>query len=73
MLPFRPHGMEHAMTTHPPRKTTQADPSPGVGESARAYPHGSGDRNNKKSESDWKKFEGGEQRDAPPDGTRDGG
>ena len=38
----------------------------GIGESQRDYPHGSGDRNTKKSESDWKKFDGGEQRDAPP-------
>ena len=42
------------------------DKHPGIGESQRDYPHGSGDRNTKKSESDWKKFEGGEQRDAPP-------
>ena len=27
----------------------------GIGESQRDYPHGSGDRNTKKSESDWKK------------------
>ena len=42
------------------------DPPQAVGESRRDYPHSSGDRNTKKSESDWKKFEGGEQRDAPP-------
>ena len=37
-----------------------------VGESRRDYPHSSGDRNTKKSESDWKEFEGGTQRDAGP-------
>ena len=41
-----------------------------VGESSRVYPHSSGDRNTKKSESDWKRFEGGEQRDAPTDVPR---
>lgn len=38
----------------------------GIGESTRDYPHSSGDRNTKKSESDWKTFEGGKQRDASP-------
>ena len=38
----------------------------GIGESQRDYPHSSGDRNTKKSESDWKEFHSGEQRDAPP-------
>lgn len=47
------------------------DVQPGIGESQRDYPHGSGDRNTKKSESDWKKFHGGEQRDAPPSPPRD--
>ena len=42
------------------------DPPQAVGESQRDYPHSSGDRNTKKSESDWKKFEGGTQRDATP-------
>ena len=51
--------------------TDRKAPAPGdkqhrIGESQRDYPHGSGDRNTKKSESDWKKVEGGEQRDAPP-------
>ena len=45
---------------------TNTRKDPGIGESQRDYPHGSGDRNTKKSESDWKKFDGGEQRDAPP-------
>lgn len=39
---------------------------PQVGESRRDYPHSSGDRNTKKSESDWKEFDGGKQRDAGP-------
>lgn len=42
------------------------DPPQNVGESTRDYPHSSGDRNTKKSESDWKEFEGGEQRNAGP-------
>ena len=53
------------MTEHrKPRRPI--DPPHGVGESRRDYPHGSGDRNTKKSESDWPKFDGGEQRDASP-------
>lgn len=58
-------GQEYAMTEHrKPRRPI--DPPHGVGESPRDYPHGSGDRNTKKSESDWPKFDGGEQRDARP-------
>ena len=56
---------------HIHRTTPDRTPAEGIGESTRVYPHGSGDRNTKKSESDWKKFEGGEQRDAPPAPPRD--
>ena len=52
---------------HPPTDEKTA----GIGESRRDYPHGSGDRNTKKSETDWRKFEGGKQRDAPPAPPRD--
>lgn len=48
------------------KPATSRGDAPQVGESTRDYPHGSGDRNTKKSESDWKEFDGGEQRDAPP-------
>lgn len=60
-----PHDRSFPMTEHrKPRRPI--DPPHSVGESQRDYPHGSGDRNTKKSESDWPKFDGGEQRDAGP-------
>ena len=53
------------------KKSHEATPRDGgpIGESKRDYPHSSGDRNTKKSESDWPEFEGGEQRDAAPGGA----
>lgn len=56
------------MTEHrKPRRPI--DPPHPVGESRRDYPHSSGDRNTKTSESDWPEFKGGEQRDAVPGAT----
>lgn len=53
------------MPTDKPHAPATRD-NPQVGESTRDYPHSSGDRNTKTSESDWKEFDGGTQRDAGP-------
>lgn len=47
------------------RRHVDTDPA-ATGKSEREYGHSSGDRNTKKSEQDWKEFQGGQQRDATP-------
>lgn len=52
------------------RTVTRAEAVPaegGVGTSEREYGHSSGDRNTRREEQDWPGFEGGIQRDAPPE------